>query len=134
MGTDRGLVDKKKAACLKHWECRDTGEVTEFLGMKVTRDGEKIKLDQIKYLKKLLDRFNMTNAKNASTPLPVGYTPLENKNPANQFIHQKYQAVIGSLLYLMLGTRPDIAYAVIKMSQFSANPSQEHFDKAIHII
>ena len=108
MGTDHALVDKKKAACLKHWECRDTGKVTEFLGMKVTHDGEKIKLDQIKYLKKLLDHFNMTNAKIASTPLPAGCTPSENKNPANQFICQKYQAVIRSLLYLMLGMRPDI--------------------------
>jgi len=36
-------------------------------------------------------------------------------------------------LYLMLGTRPDIAFAVIKMSQFLANPSQEHLDKAKYI-
>ena len=36
MGTDRTLVDKKKPACLKHWECHDTGKVTEFLSMKVT--------------------------------------------------------------------------------------------------
>jgi len=33
----------------------------------------------------------------------------------------------------MLGTRPDIAFAVIKMSQFLANPSQEHLDKAKYI-
>jgi len=33
----------------------------------------------------------------------------------------------------MLGTRPDIAFAVIKMSQFSANPSLEHLDKAKYI-
>ena len=116
------------------YQCHDTGKVTEFLGMKVTCEGEKIKLDQIKYLKKLLDCFNMTNAKIASTPLPAGYTPSENKNPINQIICQKYQAVIRSLLYLMLSTRPDIAYVVIKMSQFSANPSQEHLDKAMHII
>ena len=102
--------------------------------MKVTHEGEKIKLDQIKYLRKLLDHFNMTNAKIASTPLPSGYTPLENKNMTNQIIHQKYQAIIRSLLYLMLRMRPDIAYVVIKMSQFLANPSQEHLDKAMHII
>ena len=59
---------------------------------------------------------------------------MENVAMVNLTIHQKYQAVIGSLLYLMLSTRPDIAYAVIKMSQFSANPSQEHLDKAMHIM
>jgi len=35
LGTDKPLVDSKKHACLEHWECRDTGDVTDFLGMKV---------------------------------------------------------------------------------------------------
>jgi hypothetical protein len=104
------------------------------LGIRVTRDAGKIQLDQRKYLAKVLDRFQMTNAKIAQTPLPTGWNPTENKNAVNPAIRQKYQSVIGSLLYLMLGTRPDIAFAVIKMSQFSANPSQEHLDKAIYIM
>jgi Reverse transcriptase (RNA-dependent DNA polymerase) len=133
-GIDKSFVDKKKKACLKHWECRDTGDVTEFLGIRVTRDAGKIQLDQRKYLAKVLDRFQMTNAKIAQTPLPTGWNPTENKNAVNPVIRQKYQTVIGSLLYLMLGTRPDIAFAVIKMSQFSANPSQEHLDKAMYIM
>jgi len=47
---------------------------------------------------------------------------------------QKFQSVIRSLLYLMLGTCLDIAFAVIKMSQFLANPSQDHLDKAMYIM
>jgi hypothetical protein len=43
----------------------------------------------------------------------------------------KFQSIIGSLLYLTLGTRPDIAYAVILMSQFMVNPSEEHINKSI---
>ena len=35
---------------------------------------------------------------------------------------QTYQSTIGSLLYIMLGTRPDITYAVTKLAQFSVNP------------
>ena len=34
----------------------------------------------------------------------------------------------------MLGTRPDIAFAVIKMSQFSSNPTEEHLQKALYIV
>jgi hypothetical protein len=45
-----------------------------------------------------------------------------------------FQMVIGSLLYLMLGTRPDIAYSVCLLARFSANPSQEHLDKACYIV
>ena len=42
--------------------------------------------------------------------------------------------MIGSLLYLLLGTRADIAYHVAKMSQHSVNPSQDHLNKAYYII
>ena len=134
MGKNKKLVDEKKNACLKHWECRSTEKVTEFLGMRVTQTAAKVKLDQTEYLAKVLERFEMTNAKIAPTPLPTGYKPSENTATPNTALRSKYQSVIGSLLYLMLGTRPDIAYAVIKMSQFSANPSQEHLDKAMYIM
>jgi len=45
----------------------------------------------------------------------------------------RFQTVIGLLLYLMLGTYPDIAYVVMHMVQQSADLTQEHLDKALHI-
>jgi len=62
-----------------------------------------------------------------------GYKPLPNEEPADPKRRSLFQSIIGSLLYLMLGTRPDIAYAVTKLSQYAANPSQEHVDKALYI-
>src|SRR5271154_5793976 len=85
-------------------------------------------------LEKVLQRFGMVNAKVAPTPLSAGYTPTENKEEVGSNLRQTFQSIIGSLLYLMLGTRPDICYAVTKLSQFSANPSQEHLDKAMYIM
>ena len=41
--------------------------------------------------------------------------------------------VIGSLIYLMIGTRPDIAFAVTALLKHAANPSQDHLDKALYI-
>jgi hypothetical protein len=76
----------------------------------------------------------MTNAKTAPTPLPTGYTLSENPAVLDSKLWTQYQFVIGSLLYLMLRMRPNIAYMVIKMSQFLANPSQEHLDKAMYIM
>jgi hypothetical protein len=81
----------------------------------------------------VLKRLNMHNVKEASTPLPSGYNPVPNKLPVDEKLRTKYQQVIGSLLYLMLGTRPDIAFAVTKMAQFAANPSEEHLTKALYI-
>ena len=76
----------------------------------------------------------MTNAKVAQTLLPTGYMPTPNEGEVNPQICTIFQQVIGSLLYIMLGTRPDIAFAVTKLAQFVANPSQEHLDKAKYIL
>jgi hypothetical protein len=134
VGNNKRLVDEKKKLFMDKWECRDLGEVTEYLRMNISRSGNDIHIDQCAYLKKVLERFDMINAKSAPTPLPTGWNPTENKGKASPQVTAHYQAVIGSLLYLMLGTRPDISYAVTKLSKFCNNPSQEHLDKAMYIM
>ena len=67
-----------------------------------------IYLDQCSYLEKVIERFGMTNAKYARTPLPVGYIPMPNKGEVNPQMRTQFQQIIGSLLYIMLGTRPDL--------------------------
>ena len=101
--------------------------------MWIQHKNNKIYINQTVYLQKVLESFGLTNACFAATPLPASYKPIENKDPADTSLHSKFQSVIGSLLYIMLGTHPDIAYAVTKMSQFTVNPSHEHLDKALYI-
>ncbi|KAL7284847.1 hypothetical protein ACG7TL_002160 [Trametes sanguinea] len=132
-GPDKALVEKMKAKFMKKWECRDLGEVKEFLRMRIQRSGSTICIDQCAYLEKVLQRCGMQNAKSAPTPLPAGYYPKPNDGMADPTLRSRFQTVIGSLLYIMLGTRPDIAFAVTKLSQFAANPSQEHLNKALYI-
>ncbi|THG97055.1 hypothetical protein EW026_g4883 [Hermanssonia centrifuga] len=52
---------------------------------------------------------------------------------ANPELRHMYQSMIGTLLYLMLGTRPDISFAVTKLSQFMSNPTSEHMAAVKHI-
>ena len=53
-------------------------------------------------------------------PSPVGYEAAD--------VHkQRYQLAIGSLIYLMLGTRPDIAFTVLQVLRFSANPTDAYW-------
>ena len=132
-GSHRDLVLKKKAEFMKQWECRDLGEAREFLGMRIRRQGQRISIDQQSYLQKVLQSVGMTNAKPAPTPLPAGYQPEPAKSPATPQLRQRYQSMVGSLLYLMIGTRPDIAFAVTKMAQFAANPSEDHLDRLKYI-
>lgn len=49
------------------------------------------------------------------------------KEEANSDEVKIYQHLIGQLMYLMMGTRPDLAYAVGLLSRFSSNPSDHHF-------
>ena len=101
--------------------------------MCIKRKDGKIYLDQTDYLRKVVKRFDLENAKTHPTPLPEGYNPSPNQSPADPSLRSKFQQVIGSLLYIMLGTRPDIAFAVTKLSQYAANPSQDHLNRALYI-
>ena len=102
--------------------------------MRIRREGRKLILDQQDYLDKIVKCFDMQESNTAYTPLPSGYELEENKEKATDAFCQEYQSVIGSLLYIMIGTRPDISFAVTKMAQFSANPSPKHMRAAKHII
>jgi hypothetical protein len=66
--------------------------------------------------------------------MPSGYEPEENKLTATPEQRHEYQSIIGSILYIMLGTRPDVSFAVIRMAQFSANPSKKHLEVAKYIL
>ena len=132
-GKNKSLVAELKAKFMKRWECRDLGETKEFLRMRILRVGREIRIDQILYLDKLVIRCGLQNAKSAPTPLPAGYIPEPNKGQATADLRSRYQTVIGSLLYIMLGTRPDIAFAVTKLAQYAVNPSQEHLNKALYV-
>jgi hypothetical protein len=75
----------------------------------------------------------MTNAKAVQTLLPSNWDPKVNKGKASVAEVTCYQSIIGSLLYLMIGTHPDIAFAVTHLSQFSTNPTEDHYKAALHI-
>jgi len=134
VGPSKSFIFLKKQLFMTKWECHDLGDCKEFLRMRVTCKGQSIYIDQCSYLDKVVERFGMTNAKYACTPLPTGYTPTPNQGEVNPHLCTLFQQIIGSLLYIMLGTRPDIAFAVTKLAQFAANPSKEHLDKAKYIL
>ena len=133
MGPDRNTVTKAKESFMALWECRDLGETSEFLQMRIRQQGTAITLDQVNYLRKVLAHFGFVNQKHAATPLPSGFEPEANTSSPDPLLKQEYQEKVGSLLYLMIGTRPDISYTITKMSQFAANPSRRHLDAVNHI-
>src|SRR6266851_2473904 len=133
LGTDKQKLLKIKELFMKQWECRDLGDAQEFLHMCIRQKDGKIYLNQTTYLQKVIEHFNLQNAKPALTPLPKGYQPSPVKENASVTLHSKYQQVIGSLLYIMLGTQPYIAFVVTKLLQFASNPTKKHLGKALYI-
>ena len=136
LGSNKTITLRKKQEFMNRWESRDLGDLIDgqtknFLSFQIKKQGDKITIDQKPYLHKVIQRLGMSDATHINTPLPTGYEPMTNDQPLDHKIRSQYQSVIGSLLYLMIGTRPDICFAVIKMSQFSANPSSDHLKHAI---
>ena len=129
----KSLVLKLKEAFMKRWETQDLGEVMEFLRMCITRNSHSIHLDQSAYLKTVLQCCRMQNTKAAATPLPAGYVPKPLEEQTCPERQSRFQTVIGSLLYLMLGTQPDIAFAVTKLAQYAVDTSEDHLSKVLYI-
>lgn len=107
--------------------------VENCLGMKVERNRKAgtLSLCQSKYIKDLLIKFGMSEAKPVSTPLI-----LNNKfNKSNEDNSKyPYQQLIGGLLYLSVCTRPDIAYAASLLSQFNTCYDDLHWTAAKRVL
>ena len=80
---------------------------------------------QERYATKVLERCNMESCHDCKTPMD---TKLVLTKPDKDEISGvlEYQSPVGSLMYAMLGTRPDLAYAVSTLSKFNSIPAEEH--------
>ena len=132
-GKNEKIVKKKKALFMAKWECQDLRDVKEFLRMHITHTRTGITIDQCDYLEKVLTRFQLADAKAAITPLLSNWEPKVNTGKATVTEITCYQSIIGSLLYLMIGNHPDIAFAVTHLLQFSTNPTKDHYKAAQHV-
>ena len=85
------------------------------------------------YIEKVLERFNMDQAKVVSSPLATHFKLSTKQSPftakeMEDMSRVPYASAIGSLMYAMVCTRPDIAHAVGVVSHFLSNPGRKHWD------
>ena len=119
-GSNNAEIEKLISSLGNTFALKDLGELNFFLGIKIIRNNDTLILSQRKYIKDLLAKFDLKDCKGADTQLAT--TEKLSKNIGNVF-HEptKYRRAIGRLQYAVI-TRPEIAYAVNKLSQFMANP------------
>ena len=102
------------------------GEVSHYLGMEVDVEvGKQISLRQTVYLKKMLERFQMTDCKPVSVPMNPGVANslLPSDQQADRATIKWYQSAIGSLIWPAVHTRPDISYSTGVFSRYYVNLS-----------
>ncbi|GJX98595.1 zinc finger, CCHC-type containing protein [Tanacetum coccineum] len=124
-GTDQNQVDKTKKFLASKFSMKDMGETNVILGIKIKRENKGIVITQSYYIKKILKKFNCEDWFPVSTPMdPVGKLMPNTSKHVDQI---EYSRAIGCLMYAMTSTRPDIAYAVGRLSRFTSNPSRRHW-------
>jgi transposase InsO family protein len=138
MGSSLEDVKQLKEKLSLRYEMTDLGEIQSYLGMRISRDRSqrRIEVDQSGYIRSILDRFGMADANPHPTPLPAGADVhlVKNTSQATQAEIKHYQSLISSLLYVQIGTRPDISFAVSRLAQYAANPSPQHLRLATYVL
>ena len=131
---DRPTLDWVKSELAKAFPMKDLGPIKDYLGLEAVRDrpNRRLYLSQTKLLKRVLERFFMSGSKPVSTPLDSGVplsTSMSPQTEEEQLMMKKvpYLSAVGSLMYLAVGTRPDIAQAVGALGQFNSNPGLGHW-------
>jgi len=115
------------------FEILDLGEASFLLDLHITYTPTGITLTQELYIGTILSRFGMENSNTVSIPLPKGIIRTNGtmEQPKEQVT--MYQSMIGSLMYLVTGTKPDLAYTISFLVQFSSCPTEEHIKAAKHV-
>lgn len=119
-----------KDALSKRFQMTDAGPVAYYLGMEITRDrpNRTIYLSQAGYIEKVIRDFGFENM----TPVKIPMDPQQHLEKADdgyecpEYLRKWYQRAVGSLMYAMLGTRPDLAFAVSIISRYASNPTDKH--------
>lgn len=127
---NKGELDWFYKKLSSRFNAKNLGEINKILGARVTRNRQfrTLEIDQEQYLSSVLDKFGITQE--AFKPKRVPATGYENLRPATDNDERinvnEYQQAIGSLMYAMIFTRPDIAFILGKLSQFMSDPAKHH--------
>jgi hypothetical protein len=122
-------------ALKSEYNVKEMGPVSRYLGILVKRDwSEKVMfLSQRDFALQVLDRFGMKECLPTETPmmLKVNVEPRCEKEPGT---NNPYRSLVGSLMYLTMCTRPDLAHVVGTLSRFLENPAERHWEMGLRVL
>ena len=125
-GTKLDLIKEVKDFLSRCFEMKDLGVPNVILNIKLLRDENGgITLLQSHYVENVLSRFGYSDCTPSPTPYDASVLLQKNRRIARDQL--RYSQIIGSLIYLASATRPDISFAVSKLSRFVSKPGDEHW-------
>ena len=143
-GSNLKEVERIKRQFTVRYEMKDLGELNFYLGMKISRTDDFIKLDQTGYIRDILKKYDYLlqghDGRTYNTPME---RDLKLRKHERQFMTTKqqvyvskfpYQNIVGALLYLALNTRPDISYAVGVLARFNSYPTYRSCKAIIRLL
>uniref|UniRef100_A0A3Q7GQU9 Reverse transcriptase Ty1/copia-type domain-containing protein n=1 Tax=Solanum lycopersicum TaxID=4081 RepID=A0A3Q7GQU9_SOLLC len=124
-GSSMREINNLKTRLSSAFEMKDLGPTKHILGMTISQDRSAgtLNLSQELYIKKVLSRFRVNDAKPRTTPL----SPKTSEECDNMAL-VPYASAVDSLMYVMDCTRPHIAHAMRVISRYMANPGKEHWE------
>ena len=132
--SSESMLGDVKNTLKSRFRMKDLGKLSYFLGIDFEQsvgDGI-VKRNQKRYITKLLERFDMSGCKPRSTPSES--KPESNNGGDEPCDAKKIREIVGSLIYAMTCTRPDLCWIVTKLSQHLAKPLQTHYIMAKHVL
>jgi hypothetical protein len=125
-------INTLKNTLSDYFKISDLGACYFYLNIKIIRDRSRrtLRLSQETYLHKMLSDHNMENYYSIKTPIKTSsrLIPTKPGYKTDPVFRKIYQSAVSFFIYIMLGTRPDIAYTVSVISRFSANPTEAYIN------
>ena len=136
---DEGLRREVLKKLEEKFLVKDLGELSYYLGIKVVKGQDTMQLLQDAYLQKVLERFNLADANAVPTPGAPGQQLSKQDCPDDveeqqEMAKKPFRALVGSLMYAYVSSRPDIGAALTKVAAFCQNPGGPHWIAAKRVL
>ena len=132
VGSNDEIIKSTKKMLNSKFDMKDMGIADVILGVRISKISSGLVLSQSHYIDKILEKFNKSDTNVARTP--VDFSLHLSKNKGEGVSQLEYSRIIGSLMYLMSCTRPDIAYAVSRLSRYTSNPGDNHWKAIVRVL
>ena len=127
-------INVAKELLSNKFEMKDLGQLSCFLGMQFKFENDCVTINQGNYLGRLSSRFKMSNCKPKCIPCDPSVNKLVAEDSKELADGKLYREIVGSLIYVMGSTRPDLCYVVTKLSQYMSCPTKAHLNLRKYVL